>query len=78
MKKMRKLYLVHGIHDGTLAICSNIKRAYEITEDYNSHNNDEKEYERMTYSQTTKAFKNGRAITYHGDATIELRYLNSY
>ena len=75
---MKKLYIVTGTHDGTLAICSNIKRAYEITEEYNSYNDDEKCYERASYSQTTKRFKNGYSMSYNGDCTIELRYLNHY
>ena len=75
---MKKLYIVNGIHDGILGIFSNIKRAYEVTEEYNSYNDDVKYHERMSYSQTTKAFKNGRCMTYNGDATIELRYLNHY
>ena len=75
---MKKVYIVNGIHDGILSICTNIKRAYEITKMYNDGNSDEKCYEKISYSQMTKAFKSGRCMAYNGDCTVEWRYLNSY
>lgn len=75
---MKKVYIVNGIHDGILSVCTNIKRAYEVTKMYNEGNDDEKYWEKTSYSQMTKAFKSGKSMSYNGDCTVEMRYLNSY
>ena len=74
---MKKVYVVNGIHDGILAVCSNVKRAYEVTEKYNDNGCDEWADERISYSQMTKAFQKG-CMAYNGDATVEMMWLNHY
>lgn len=72
---MKKVYVVHGIHDGVLAVCSNIKRAYEVMTDYNSNST---EYEIQSYSKITKMFNQGYYEVRNGDCRIEMLYLNHY
>ena len=74
---MKKVYVVNGIHDGILAVCSNVKRAYEVTEKYNDNGCNESEYERISYSQMTKTFQKN-CMAYNGDATVEMMWLNYF
>lgn len=75
---MKKVYVIHGIHDGVLAVCSNIKRAYEVMTDYNSNSNYGWQYEIKSYSQVTKMFKQGYYEVRNGDCRVEMFYLNNY
>jgi hypothetical protein len=75
---MKKVYVVHGIHDGVLAVCSNMKRANEVVEQYNNNNDGKTHYAILSYAHITKMFNRGYYEVRSGDCRVEMFYLNHH